>query len=234
MSISSLPPSQTSPSNVTNIRIKKHNPALNASTTQANDSVQFAGNTKKVAFRGDAPPSHTTGERFNGAWKAVKNNVTTLGWWGKQTAIAGAITLATCWLPGSQLFTIPLWLGIDLTLKAIDGFSNPEQQNVKKQANDPQSEQSSKASKSDKAKGALKGIASGAWHGVKDDFGKKALISGALCLATCWLPGSQLFLIPAVFSTYAAWGGVQRGMDGWKRPELFLDHLKKPGETQAK
>jgi hypothetical protein len=219
MTIPSLSPFQKSQQSTPNLRLKKQDNASAAQKVASSDSVQFAGKQASKNKMGNGPEINT-GDRFTGAWKAIKKDITSLSWWGKQTAIATAITVATCWLPGSQLFTIPLWLGISLTMQGIDGFSNPTQYNAPAPAKQP-AEQDKKWSGGQKAKGALKGFGSGVIHGIKDDFGKKALLSGALCVATCWLPGSQLLLVPALFCSYGAWEGIQRGIKGWNHPAQY-------------
>lgn len=236
MPISSLSPFQATPQtgqpNATDIRAKKRSAIQNQQPAAAIDSLQFSGKPQQAIRMGNNSKV-TTGERFKGAWKAVKNSITSFSWWGKQTAIAAAITLATCWLPGSQLVTIPLWLGIDLTMKAVDGLFHPKKYNAPPPKTTPQPEQSQNFSNRIRGKGALKGFGSGMVHGIKDDFKKKALIGGALCLATCWLPGSQLLLIPALFCTYGACGGIQHGIKGWNHPDQYLDSLKQSREAQA-
>lgn len=220
MTFPSLSSFQKPQQNKPNFQSKKADHTSSAQKVASSDSVQFAGKQASKNKMGSAPEINT-GNRFTGAWKAIKKDITRLGWWGKQTAIATAITVATCWLPGSQLFTIPLWLGIDLTMRGIDGFSNPAKYNTPASTKHQPAEQDRKWSGGQKMKGALKGFGSGMIHGIKDDFGKKALLSGALCVATCWLPGSQLLLIPALFCSYGAWEGIQRGIKGWNHPDQY-------------
>jgi hypothetical protein len=50
--------------------------------------------------------------------------------WGKHLLISSLITLLTCWLPGSQLVTIPLWFCMSAAIEGgrgfYTGFNNPD------------------------------------------------------------------------------------------------------------
>lgn len=178
-------------------------------------------------------------ERFTGAWRSLKQDLTSKNWWLKNGGIAAAVTLATCWLPGSQLFTIPLWLGIDMVFSAITGYQHYQAFLNKPAVNTPQKLATQKPkqkpwSGKDKRSAAWKGLKQGVKDGFCKDFGKKALISGVICLATCWLPGSQLILIPGLFCTFAAWEGVKNAFEGYEKPETYLKASQQTGKTQAK
>lgn len=174
----------------------------------------------------------------------MKHDLTSKDWWLKNGAIATAVTLATCWLPGSQLFTIPLWLGIDVLFSAMRGHQHYQDFPEKPTANVPQNPatQTSPGTQTPKQKqwsgkekrsAAWKGLKQGIKEGFCKDFGKKALISGAVCLATCWLPGSQLILIPSLFCTFAAWEGVKNAFEGYEKPETYMAASQQAGKTQA-
>lgn len=224
MTLSPIQPSQTRPSKSQPRRQNsvwaKNMPALKQ--TPPKDSVQFRGAPPQNDEQ--APSGETTiGDRLKGAGRAVWQDVSSFKWWAKQTAISSAITLATCWLPGSQLVTIPLWLGVSLALDAVDGLFNPQSHDPKlKELKKQKAEQAQQGwSNWKRSQGATKGAWEGIKEGFTDKFKKKLLISGALCLATCWLPGSQLLLVPALFCTYAACDGTMKGYQGWKNPGLY-------------
>lgn len=199
----------------------------------------------------DADGEFTTGQKWQGGGKALLKSVSDWKWWAKEGAIACGITLATCWLPGSQLFTIPLWIGISGAFTHgrafMEGFRNPAL------ADAPESKAAKTAkhaadddeewTKGEKAKAAAKG----AWkHGLKaftlkdGDLLQNLGISALLTLATCWLPGSQLLTIPAWFCMDAAIKAGRGGYLGWQHPEIFShqpsddDPSEKAGKTHTK
>ena len=154
---------------------------------------------------------------FKGAGQQVWTDLKRPGWWAKQGAVSTAITLATCWLPGSQLATIPAWFAIALVHSGFKGYqTNPKYLEAekalraKKEANLPE------LSGAEKAKGVAKGTFQGAWYGVKHNFKTDLLFGGAITLATCWLPGTQLVIIPAFMCISAALGAMRGGTAGWK------------------
>jgi hypothetical protein len=206
------------------------------------DSVQFNGKQPRtVPVDNPAPQAgFFSGERLTGAWRSLKHDLTSKDWWLKNGAIATAVTLATCWMPGSQLFTIPLWLGIDAMFSAMKGhqhYQDYQHPRAPKTPATPQATNGKPWSGKDKRSAAWKGLKQGVKDGFCKDFGKKALLSGAICLATCWLPGSQLIFIPSLFCSFAAWGGVTKAMEGYEHPEKYLKPSKPPsqqaGKTQA-
>ncbi|WP_303673901.1 hypothetical protein [Vampirovibrio chlorellavorus] len=194
-----------------------------------------------------AKPSPEAGffskERLTGAWRSVKHDLTSKDWWLKNGAIATAVTLATCWLPGSQLFTIPLWLGMDVLFSAMRGHQHYQDFPEKPAANAPkkpatQTPKQKQWRSKDRRNAAWKGLKQGIISGFRDNFQFKALLSGGLCLATCWLPGSQLLLIPSLFCTFAAWGGITQAIEGYENPGKGFKPSQTPsqqtGKAQAK
>lgn len=195
------------------------------------DSVRFGGQTENGQ---DAIATHfSTGEKWKGGGKAMLKSLTNWKWWAKEGAIACGITVATCWLPGSQLFTIPLWLGISGVFthgKAfMDGFRNPNTADAMDAAK-AQERQSTQHNREGWSKTQIaKAMAKGAW-----DYGKRTFmlkngdllqnlgISALLTLATCWLPGSQLLTIPAWFCMDAAIKAGMGGYHGWQNPAHYL------------
>lgn len=206
-----------------------------------NVAIQFSGDgaetvnmaSKKISSQQVPKPKSGffSKERWTGAYNSLKQDLSSPKWWLKQGAIAGAITLATCWLPGSQLVTIPLWLGFEAVMSACRGHQHyADYQNKNK----TESTKSKQWTQEDKRKGAWQGFKQGVKNGFTKDFGQKLLISGAICLATCWLPGSQIILIPALFCTYAAWDGIQGAFQGYENPAAFADKSKKAGKAETK
>ncbi len=229
-------PAQTRPSSRT---------AEPARPQQPFDAVHFAGNPpkRKSDTTNQVEAGFFSGERFTGAWRSLKQDLTSKNWWLKNGGIAAAVTLATCWLPGSQLFTIPLWLGIDAMFSAMRGHQNYQNFLDKPAANVPKkpathTPEQKQWSGKDKRSAAWKGLKQGVISGFRDNFKLKALVSGAICLATCWLPGSQLILIPSLFCSFAAWEGVTKAIEGYQNPGKDLNASETPsqqaGKTQAK
>ncbi|WP_373532345.1 hypothetical protein [Vampirovibrio sp.] len=201
--------------------------------------VKTAQSTKAPASQPAQPPAEPgvfSKIRWTGAWNALKTDLTTPRWWLQHAAIAGAITLATCWLPGSQLVTIPLWFGVEAALSAYKGHKHYKDYQTTTQAPQPAENEKKDTSwtAQQKRSGAWNGLKQGVKEGITKNFKTKLLVSGAVCLATCWLPGSQLILIPAMFSTFAAWDGIQRAFQGYDNPGAFSPALKQAGKTEAK
>lgn len=215
----------------------KDRPVRQATLLNGTDSIRFGHQQPKQADESEQEAAFTTGEKWKGGGKALLKSVADWKWWAKEGAIACGITLATCWLPGSQLFTIPLWLGISGAFKHgrafMEGFRNPDF------VDDTSETESSKPAKhasnqdadheewtrGEKAKAAFKG----AWQeGIKavswkkdGDLMKNMAFAGLITLATCWLPGSQLLTIPAWFCIDAAIKAGQGAYLGWQHPGLF-------------
>lgn len=69
-------------------------------------------------------------DRFfdGGCWKAgIKGawyNTMKLSKFGKDLLVSGLITLATCWLPGTQLVFIPLWILGRVCWDVVNGFTD--------------------------------------------------------------------------------------------------------------
>lgn len=200
--------------------------ASKATLFQGVDTVRFG---KRDKHNRAEPGEFTTGEKWKGGAKAMFKSLADWKWWAKEGAIACAITLATCWLPGSQLFTIPLWLIISGMFTHgqafMNGFRNPDSVNApsepkRKHSDDGEWTTGEKAKAA--AKGALKhGIKAFTW---KDgDLLQNLGISALLTLATCWLPGSQLLTIPAWFCMDAAIKAGRGAYVGWQHPGL-ADH----------
>lgn len=217
-----------------------------AQPQSAFDAVHLAGNPPQTAPAANRTPEagFFSQDRLTGAWRSLKQDLTNKNWWLKNGAIAVALTLATCWLPGSQLFTIPLWLSMDALYSAIRGHNNYQDflnKPATKVVPEKPATQPAKPKQwhgKDRRSAAWKGLKQGVKDGFCKDFGKKALISGAICLATCWLPGSQLILIPGLFCSFAAWEGVTKAIEGYENPGKDLNPSETPSQqarkTQAK
>lgn len=213
--------------------------------TPLRSAIQFGTNGTGTANKTSktAPPSlqaptpnpgFFSTERWTGAYNALKQDLTSPKWWLKQGAIAGAITLATCWLPGSQLITIPLWLGFEAVLSACRGHQHYADYQNKNKTKPSSSKHSKQWTPEEKRQGAWRGFKQGVKEVFTKKLGQNLLISGAVCLATCWLPGSQLVLIPALFCTYAAWDGIQGAFQGYENPAVFPDKSKQTRKTETK
>ncbi len=178
--------------------------------------------------------------RAQGAWQGFKNSAFSPKWWAMEGAIAGAITLATCWLPGSQLLTIPAWIGASLAINTIMGGVYPgrtlkEAQKKHQKSTEPQAPQHQEWTTSEKAKGALKGTLNGLKTGFTDHWKTKLALGAGLSVALCWLPGSQLFLIPAIYCISAAANATSGGLKGYQQPaEYGVKPSKQSGKTEAK
>lgn len=203
-------------------------PTANATPPKTEENpLQAEAASKSLAPSASQPTATTPAkvepmDRVKGAGVALKNDLLSWKWWGKEALISGAITLATCWLPGSQLLTIPLWMGISLAFDAAKGAFHPEHylDKFKKPETPKRPAQPAKNwTTSEKLWGATKGACYGAWHGVSHHFGRKLLVAGALSLALCWLPGSQLILIPAIFCMHGAVDAVQGARQGFTDPD---------------
>ena len=203
-----------------------------SSATYTPTSIQF-GATKaqakrsmprvahdSVHFGSDANPHDDAAKKsgFTGARKAIWNDLKSPKWWGTQLAVSTAITLATCWLPGSQLATIPAWFAISMVYSGFEGYHRKNQAKPPKAQPAPE-EKAGDFGFLDKAQGALKGAVKGSWQGVKNNIGRDLLFGGALTLATCWLPGTQIIIIPAFMCVSAAMGAVSHAHKGWKNPK---------------
>lgn len=204
------------------------------------DTIQFGNQPKtaKTEVTKQSTPNEEPGffskARWAGALNALKSDLRSPKWWIHHGAIAGAITLATCWLPGSQLITIPLWFGVEALLSAYKGHQNYKDYQKIQESDQPTEKNATTWTAQQKRQGAWDGLKQGVKEGFTKDPGMKLVMSGAICLATCWLPGSQLILIPAFFSTFAAWEGVQGALQGYENPAAFSEQLKQAGKTEAK
>jgi hypothetical protein len=204
------------------------------------DSIQF-GNPPKTAKTQAAKQSTPNEEpgffgkaRLAGAWSALKSDLRSPKWWIQHGAMAGAITLATCWLPGSQLITIPFWFGWQALASANKGHQNYKIYQKPQASEQPTEKNATTWTAQQKRQGAWDGLKQGVKKGFTQDLRGKLLLSGAICLATCWLPGSQLILIPAFFSTFAAYAGVKGAIEGYENPAAFSEQSKQAGKTEAK
>lgn len=211
-----------------------------ASLASVSDSVHFGGHESRdkdqdVEKGTDSSEARqfTTGQKWQGGGKAMLKSMTNWKWWAREGAIAGGITLATCWLPGSQLFTIPLWLGISGAFthgKAfVDGYRNPDAVGKIDSAK-AKEHQATQQNREGWGKGEIaKAMLKGAWDNGKRTFMLKngdllqnLGISALLTLATCWLPGSQLLTIPAWFCMDAAIKAGMGGYHGWQNPAHYV------------
>jgi hypothetical protein len=231
LSLSAHPPQSTTPS-----LSSSGNATRKLREKPLSDSIQF-GNPPKRAKTEAAKPSTPNEEpgffgkaRWIGAGNALISDLKSPKWWLYHGSIAGAITLATCWLPGSQLITIPFWFGWQALQSANKGHQNYKDY----QTEQPTKKDTTTWTAQQKRQGAWDGFKEGVKKGLTQDLGMKLLMSGAICLATCWLPGSQLILIPALFSTFAAYEGVQGALQGYENPAAFSEQSKQAGKTEAK
>jgi hypothetical protein len=190
----------------------------------------------------------STGQRVTGALKAAGKSLASGKFWLTHLAIASAITLATCWLPGSQLITIPIYLAVagacQAGAAAKEGYNHPFQVGKTKPANaiDPELQPDSpKAQAPPPASdlpvyhpkrlwGGVKGMGKQVIHDFKAHFILNALISGLITLATCWLPGSQLLTIPAWYCMDSAFSAVRGAYRGWKDPNYSPSKANKDPE----
>lgn len=176
----------------------------------------------------------SVGAKLSRAGTSLQNNLTSGHWWLNQGLIAGGITVATCWLPGSQLVTIPVWLAVSLAGDAVNAMFDPNavgshESSVSKPP--ASSKPPGQETLWDRGKGSLYGFGKGLWHGLVEHPVRNLLISAAICLATCWLPGSQLLLIPAFYAMNSAYHGVLGAIAGYQNPRLHL--AKAPSINQS-
>jgi hypothetical protein len=219
--------------------------------TQSPSRTRFQGQVQSAVAPqfGSNPAPQTTPStkqpvdwqyRAQGAWQGFKNSAFSPKWWAMEGAIAGAITLATCWLPGSQLLTIPAWIGASLAINTIMGGVYPEKaleaaQKKRQNGTEPHNHQHQEWTTSEKAKGAFKGAMNGLKTGFIDHWKTKLALGAGLSIALCWLPGSQLFVIPAIYCVSAAFKATSGTLKGYQQPAKYgVKPSNQSGETEAK
>ncbi len=88
----------------------------------AGDRLRFSGKAQATEPADTAPDTFTRQQKLMGGLKGAVKNIFNKKALIKDTLIGMVIAAVTAWAPGSQLFTIPMYMCIMGAFRAIHGF----------------------------------------------------------------------------------------------------------------